>query len=53
MNGMEILGAERIFYYWVLGICSVLFTALVIIWSVRLKASAKKYPAHIVTRMQK
>lgn len=50
---LEILGADRIAAYWVLGISSVLFTALVVIWSIRLKRTAKKHPAHVVYRMQK
>lgn len=53
MNGMEILDAQRIVYYWILGVCFVLFAALVVIWSIRLKKSAKKQPAHLVYRMQK
>lgn len=50
---MEILAAQRIVYYWVLGVCFVLFWALVVIWSIRLKKSAKKHTAHIAYRMQK
>ena len=53
MNGVEILGAERIVYYWILGICFVLFCSLVVIWRIRLKKSAKKNPAHLVARMQR
>ena len=55
MDKVVIMGADRIACYWVLGICSVLFVALVVIWSIRLKKSAKKqkHPVHIVARMQK
>ena len=53
MDGMMIMGADRIACYWVLGISSVLFLALVVIWSIRLKKSAKKHPAHLVVKMQK
>lgn len=53
MNTMEILGPDRIVCYWILGVCFVLFSALVVIWSIRLKKSAKKHPAHLVYRMQK
>lgn len=53
MTPIDILGPERITCYWILDVCFVLFCALVVIWSIRLKKSAKKQPAHVVYRMQK
>lgn len=36
------LGADRVFAYWTLGICSALFLALVCVWSVGLKRASQR-----------
>lgn len=37
-----LMGAERVHAYWVLGVCSVLFVVLILVWSVRLKRASQQ-----------